>query len=719
MHTAVESHRTRNPNETASALHASTSSDRAHTASLLHRRLIRALIDPAILAAIGLLAALALLYGRMGAASPEALIGYFNADALFPVHVYKDVVIDGFPFSGWKLPMASWIFPDIPLACLCMMLTGHAAVANFAYGAVQVTLLTCGFAVCCRSLGLTPMRPYVTSMITAGTFIVVRTALGIPAHYPPFSHLFTPQTHAGTLVCAVWAAACGFYLVRGTYFGWRKWFVIFSYAGLCCLGTMSDMFFVFYFVLPFTVAGVAAAYAGLVAARALILPTFAGCVASICGAMLAPALLNIHELLAPAHLGLDGIFAAARKWAEQMLSRHFQAPELCHWSGTLWVLFCLAALLIVVRVQIVRGPLSGQARKWWSLPAMFLAFLGLAGVLPWAAVVASGHHTLSVDDQYVAAMRYAPTYFWIPFFGWALLLTAVLIRVCRSRHALDCVVRIQGAASCGVPVLLLASYSSSAGSLRSYYPPLVQFLDQHATSHKLTYGVTGFWTARDVTLFSTTGLRAYQFTSDLRPFIWLGNEHWYNHGVLGDDSHPTFNFLITDQWIDASAAIARFGEPAETLTFQNQQILIYNRPEDSFARTVCMDWKDLGFSQHFPASVLPSQVGLLEGDARVARDGAVPSGCLTHGPYVSLPPGTYKLQLKLDAQQGGGQVATWDAGHFDNEPHQFLGSGPILAQTAEVETIVHIDEDRRLEMRVHYLGRGTVAARGLTITRIR
>jgi hypothetical protein len=128
----------------------------------------------------------------------------------------------------------------------------------------------------------------------------------------------------------------------------------------------------------------------------------------------------------------------------------------------------------------------------------------------------------------------------------------------------------------------------------------------------------------------------------------------------------------------------------------------------------------VGHETTFPACSLPGAVGVEEGDVRVAREGSAP-GFLAFGPYVGLPAGTYRVVLELADVTGppGTPVATWDVGYFVGEPAATLRSGQVFpgAEQVEVQLTVPTDDCRLLEMRLYYLGRGTVGVRRLTILR--
>ena len=113
---------------------------------------------------------------------------------------------------------------------------------------------------------------------------------------------------------------------------------------------------------------------------------------------------------------------------------------------------------------------------------------------------------------------------------------------------------------------------------------------------------------------------------------------------------------LASNWA-ASLVLNLFGPPAAELRFENTRILVYNRSSDLrfrkfFQSTVAMimalhPLERRGDHADLPARCLPSGVGMIEGNARMARSGAAFPGFLVYGPYIRLKPGDYAIRLGI------------------------------------------------------------------------
>lgn len=126
----------------------------------------------------------------------------------------------------------------------------------------------------------------------------------------------------------------------------------------------------------------------------------------------------------------------------------------------------------------------------------------------------------------------------------------------------------------------------------------------------------------------------------------------------------------------------------------------------------------------YPASLLYSGIGVIEGNDMVARVGQQQAGFLTFGPYIKLPPGEYRFVYKLSANATGAgeKVGAWDvfspAGIADYKRGDVL-SHPGQFEISEIFTVTPEDNGKDIEIRVWYDGVGNLTAHSLLIKRIR
>ena len=115
-----------------------------------------------------------------------------------------------------------------------------------------------------------------------------------------------------------------------------------------------------------------------------------------------------------------------------------------------------------------------------------------------------------------------------------------------------------------------------------------------------------------------------------------------------------------------------------------------------------------------PGSALPSLVGRVEGNDRIAMAGETPKGILTYGPYARLAPGKYDILIRYSAS-GGENL--WDVAV--NTGADIVQSG-TLADTAGEDREVHItvtfSSVVELEVRTYYQGVGKLKVSAIGIT---
>lgn len=115
-----------------------------------------------------------------------------------------------------------------------------------------------------------------------------------------------------------------------------------------------------------------------------------------------------------------------------------------------------------------------------------------------------------------------------------------------------------------------------------------------------------------------------------------------------------------------------------------------------------------------PGSKLPSLVGSIEGDTRVAKEGT-PAGCLTYGPYLALDPGRYEVTIKYEAE---GKTGSWDV---------ISSAGPLTAgripdthgMIADIAVTIDLPNGaENLEARALYSGHGRLSVKSVGIRQL-
>lgn len=433
-----------------------------------------------------------------------------NFDSLFPFHFVRDVVVEGNP-PTWQLPVAPFAFPDIPLAGVCLALTGKEVfLAVILYGIFQVTFLIVGVALLSRQLGAIPRQRFVGGMIGGIVIFSLSTwnfLLPMPVpltqwhHHPLTSradptYLFACQSHAATLGMVVWSWLVGVKWFRGgpVHGGWWVLFLLMIF-----LGMFGNLLFLVQFVLP---------YVGLVALNGwrgrIPLRTAAGLgilalVTAHFGRWTIRNLINIG--ITPAG---DG-----QRWEVVTSFAHgFLTDLVLHPDPVIWI-----SLLILIVAGI------GIARRSRFNSNSLLEFFVLSVFVTFSALVYGGiqetfrHLPL---EYYSWSKRYWQVFLYLPL----LITPFLLLRFWpRSIWVLSSTLAV-------VAAMLTMLMPEAKRTVWGYQPEFVRLLDANPELQEGDWGASEIWSSRLVTLYSRRNLRAIPLDPRLGSFLWLGNRYW-------------------------------------------------------------------------------------------------------------------------------------------------------------------------------------------------
>ena len=702
---------------------------------MLRSRFRQICSNPAIYCWIGLLCAYAALYRRLALANQTVLSYWFNSDTLFPVHLFIDWIRDGYPLSGWSFGIAPCWFPDLPFTALVFFLTGNVVLANLLAGLAQFILLILGFQLCWRALGLTETRLADCCTLLIGIGVLICTALRIEIYYPSVWKLVQPQTHVGTLVLVMFGAALCIRLFRGRFTARTGGAMLAALGVVSLVGVMSDPMFIPQMTFAITVAAGVFVWIGRFRFRTILMPLIVSWSAILAGVILNKRLFSVTDISVQSGVTMDRFLTALGTFLRGA-GAELKRADLLHISAALWLLFALGAFLGLLR-RLARQKADAPPGSG-TMVVFFLFFSALSGLSSAAAIIVGGSNGLvEFKDYRWSADHYLHSIFYEAVFGWALLLSLAGARV-----RLPAIIR-QPSAIYGFLALVIflpAAYAFSVPSatvpLHRYSPPLVRYLDSQASRHGLRVGAADYWNARPVTLFSRQGLRAFSVLSSLEPNPWVSNRYWYTGTPDGSKKAPEYSFVIPEEPVakNRENVVKKLGDPDDELDFGGKRILIY-RPSTStvpWSRIQCTPILGLakellnapGKRLEIPAACLNGAMGEVVGQTRVAPGSSAKPGLLAFGPYLSLAPGRYAVNIHCQIVRANPEVAaTWEIGYFccgPTVPAVTLARGTIQDDTNEIRTHISVTPElslRGLELRIQYLAAQRMVFEKLTIAR--
>jgi hypothetical protein len=489
-----------------------------------------------------------------GTLDPNSL---FTADNLYLPTLYRDLFEEGGRWAGWMLTPAPYFFPDMPLYFLLDAVTGSFVYAILAYALVQLALWV--LAAQCLVRAVVPREAAAMGQLLAVVMVIMPLILFAEGRFPPMRYTLLSAFHFSVVLMAMVALV---HALR-TFEGGSKlapWLL----GAVCCLMTASDRLFVIAFTVP---AGVGfAVLAGMrrpVPWRRLAVMLGVLSVGTLVGLRLARKLTRRRLDAAYSQLGVEQAMESLRALGDAAAAQLYASPGL----SVLWVGMMLGACVVLV-TRRKQWMASGSPE--WRLYAVCL-FTVLAVGANVGAVVATGLFTDLDSFRYLLLPLLLPL--------WGVGLVGVWVRQERWQRwiATGALVLV---AIWGSSLMVRHPWRMEGPRVTQYVPSLVECLDQNQARYGLARGVSSYWNAKRVSMFSRMGLRVTQLVTEGHAYHWISNVDWY---LDRRGPRPEYNFIISED-LDMEAFQRRFGSPRETFRCGEAMIHVYGEDFDARLR---------------------------------------------------------------------------------------------------------------------------------------
>jgi hypothetical protein len=458
-------------------------------------------------------------------------------------------------------------------AALLWLVTQNVVVATLLAGFVQLVLIVLALRLIPKAAGIGYRGLQSVVLLGVSAALALAVAHNPAPLRPFFFHFFIPALHMGSLFMSFWALGLGLMVIRSVQIGGRPVMRgVIAYALVCFLGGMSNLMFFAEMLAPLTAAIAIGLLAALFSWKTVWIPPAAGWPSAILGAVVNRAVLHASPLAAQSKITRDAIQTAFDVLI-QGVSRDLHALEPILLAAIVWLTVCLAVSGIILGRQ--------RSAKSREAPMLFLfcAWGLLSALASCAAVVLGGSSGLAVLKDYVWTTHYLHTVFFVPIFGLPVLITwwlATRVSANRLRHA----ARAAALAIFLVSAVELAKTPRPPTPINEFKPPVVAFLDDMSARYGLKYGLASYWEARLATMLSARGLRVYAVESNLNPFLWVANSHWFSEQVDDRKRKPPIDFVLIGNPIvniPRETVVQRLGPPIDEARFANFDLLIYAR----------------------------------------------------------------------------------------------------------------------------------------------
>lgn len=686
------------------------------------------------------LCAIAVLYLRIGTNPAQGEI--FNSDSLFPIHVAKDVLFDGSSLRGWTFCPSPFIFPDAIATAFFYLLTGNTILSCFLTGVFFVTMTSFGFSYCGRVCGISDSRIRLClAFLTAGIYLL---SLAGGVRYISHHVLFLQAFHSGAYMCIIWLA--GFMLAAfnekpGTA---RRRRLLLAFATLTFLTAMGDPLILPMLVGPATAAALGCWFVGLLQRRQLYVPIFLLWTCSVAGIFVIRRLIYVVSASVVGSPGLNRSLIAIKNLTT-FFTEALLAGDITHVLAVVWFVGCCVMIFLGLRgPKLTKDdpqPIATGGRTAFIFGNFLLSMLAM-----FAAPVIVGHGRLvEAPLSYEYILHYCHPFLFGPIFGLPLVLAAII-----SRNPVAWRVPEWTFPMIGVPAAIgLIAFMAYTGvghySLHGGRTEFVMKLDDIIAKHHLKRGVTEYWKCRQLCTMSHTGAQIIPIMPvDMSYYPWMHNSRHIRYNDIQSANYVPYDFIVTSpiDGLTREDVIARFGDPVciepvdafgiphaargEDGRSIDVEVLIYNRPEDArFHRFFDSPFNFPGYRRVIDAAKLPSDVGRLEEDQRIAESGRDGEGFVTFGPYVKLPAGEYSVAFQIAAENDAeAPVGKWDIIFADQvaQSSEIIADGDITAAQKEIRYEFQVtpeQEDDLMEARILYTGKGRIAVKSMELQRLR
>ncbi len=489
-----------------------------------------------------------------------------NSDTLFYPQLLYDTVHKHMCLGGWYYGVSSCFFPDILLSGACALLWDDAILGLFACMAIQFGLLLALFAWSCRLVFGARAPLSVGLACLAGSLAIVFYAF-VDAPYTTWmiSYFVLPGFHPTATAMALLCLVCVLKHMRSTAgFARSMWLILLG--GVSLMAAASDRLF-----LPQGPATVGfllllAAALRLCSWRAVAAPFVVSGVSAAVGMALGRLFLKSYDISVRSVVSLERMQSALATFADGFCGKLAEL-EPFHLLAVAWT---VVGAVWVVRMVRDRGTGQDPARFLWVGWAL------LAGPSCVAAVILGGEGYLAVSKEYDY-----PTHYCIPLWLLPVLTLPAALgwwgqqRAARWPRGIAAVAALALTAAALVPPAFALALPPVRTPLHRLRPPLARFVDEIQAKHGLRFGISGYWDAIPINMFSRTGLRTAHVQGNLDPFLYCSHGSLYFGDARAGVPPPEVTFVVADDEnvdllgvaLKRSRVISRFGRPDAEYVF--------------------------------------------------------------------------------------------------------------------------------------------------------
>jgi hypothetical protein len=470
---------------------------------------------------------------------------FFNSDLLYLPSLYKDIFIDKFSFSGWRITPAPYFFPDMLIYFILMFLTNNFLLSTYLFGFMQS--LTFLILVSILIKELIPKVSYYELVLINLVVSVIIISLSVDLIlFSLFVFLFMPSIHFGAFISTLLGVILLFKYLRK-----EKTPYLISIFLLVFIGSLSDRIFLIMFVVP-TLLSLSILFV-------LNKPFSKIYFNIIVGILISSILAFLSYRFMPFIPSFGSMMSMLNSF--KVFLKDIKNFLFSSFPFFLMFVFCISSL--VFTLVILYKELRDEPKDIFLIVYLlfFIFFTFFVLFIP----IARG---IYID---IGGCRYNMHVFLYGIVNLAILMVYIL----KSKKFLNYLNVILSL----VIIIILISFpiNSRLKDLLGYYPKTTKFLDEISKEYNLKYGISDYWNAKFNTMFSKSDLRIYAVCNDkdLRPYHWISNIKWYKGEEKSKYFNPCYKLVILNG-LNESFVLKKFGEPFVKLNKEGLKVYLYN-----------------------------------------------------------------------------------------------------------------------------------------------
>lgn len=454
-------------------------------------------------------------------ATEQDLSHFFSSDMLYLPSLYRDLFRDGGSLAGWFLNPAPNFFPDMGLYFVLNALLGRFVLASYAYPMVQLVIIALLLRAIGRRTGLADDRA-VALGILAMTLIVLA---GIAGDFAFAIDMLVNSVHMGALVNALLCTWLALRLVERSTAARAVVFVL-----VVLVATVSDSLFWITFSVPVALA------CTVLALRMGRVPWLWIGGLTIAASALSVPLLGLYKGI--------GVGMIERPYAYMAFERvgHCWARfgevmgQLLTWNKFTAIL--VGASLLTMVAVMVRGGLAvlrEQVKGTSALPASAVMVRCMLGVF-FPAVLFAPVLNGSFDGRDSIRYDYA-------VFPMALFIAGAWMAGRLGKQAGWIVLGVGGIGTFAC-LVGISQADGAVGRVWRYRPAIAQDVDVLADHLPAHNGVTGYWEAKVITMFSEKELVVLPTFPDLAGYVHVNRIGMFHRSIVPPEDPRRFSFVV-------------------------------------------------------------------------------------------------------------------------------------------------------------------------------